>query len=53
MATLSVELQNRVKREIIHVDNLLKKEMRFSEDLRDNEMVDFYNRHLTKLKNML
>ena len=53
MTTLSLELQNRVKKEITHTQNLLDKEMKFSEDLRNLEMVKFYENHLVKLNNML
>jgi two-component sensor histidine kinase len=53
MKTLSKELQNRVKKEITHTQSLLDKEMKFSEDLRNNKMVNFYNNHLIKLNNML
>jgi len=50
---ISLELQKRVKREITHTKNLLKKELNFSEDLRNLQMVDFYKKHLVKLNNML
>lgn len=53
MKTLSLELQNRVKREIIATQNQLDKELRFSEDLRNLEMISFYEKHLVKLNNML
>ena len=53
MTTLSLELQNRVKKEITHTKKLLDKEMKFSEDLRNLEMVKFYENHLVKLNNML
>lgn len=53
MKTLSVELQNRVKREIIHTQRQLDAELKFSEDLRNLEMVNFYENHLIKLNNML
>lgn len=53
MKTLSLELQNRVKREIIATQRQLDLEMKFSEDLRNLEMVDFYENHLVKLNNML
>jgi len=53
MTTLSLELQNRVKIEIIHTQNQLNAELKFSEDLRNLEMVNFYESHLIKLNNML
>jgi len=53
METLSLELQNRVKREIIATQRQLDLEMKFSEDLRNLEMVNFYENHLVKLNNML
>ena len=53
MKTLSLELQNRVKREIIATQRQLDLEMKFSEDLRNLEMVNFYENHLVKLNNML
>lgn len=53
MKTLSLELQKRVESEIVHTTDLLEKELKFSEDLRNNEMVEFYKAHLIKLNNML
>jgi len=53
MKTLSLELQKRVKREIIATQRQLDLEMKFSEDLRNLEMVNFYESHLVKLNNML
>ena len=53
MTTLSLELQNRVKREIVQTQKQLDAELKFSEDLRNLEMVNFYENHLIKLNNML
>lgn len=53
MKNLSPELQDRVKKEINHTKELLNKELRFSNDLRNNEMINFYESHLTKLNNIL
>jgi len=53
MTALSLELQKRVEKEIIHTQNLLDAELKFSEDLRNLEMVNFYQNHLVKLNNML
>lgn len=53
MKTLSLELRNRVKREISNTQNLLNKELRFPEDLRNQEIISFYENHLLKLNNML
>lgn len=53
MKTLSLELQNRVKRELEHTQNLLNKELRFPQDLRNQEIISFYENHLLKLNNML
>jgi hypothetical protein len=53
MRTLTTEYAKRAEKELENTKNLLAKEMKFSADLRNNKMVDFYNNHILKLQTML
>ena len=51
--TLSVNYQNRVKREIENTNRLLNKELSYSEDLQKQDYLTELRNHIVHLKNML
>jgi hypothetical protein len=53
MRKLTAEYAKRVERELENTKNLLAKEMKISADLRYNDMVAFYEKHILKLETML
>lgn len=53
MRTLTTEQLKRVEKELTSTKNLLAAEMKISEDLRYTDNVNFYNKHILKLQNML
>jgi hypothetical protein len=53
MTTPTQQQKKRIIQSIIETERLLEREMRYSQDLRDNKLVEFYNNHLKKLYLML
>ena len=53
MRTITLEQAKRIELELVNTKNLLAKEMKISEDLRYIDNVNFYNKHILKLENML
>lgn len=53
MRTITLEQAKRIELELVNTKNLLAKEMKISEDLRYIDKVNFYNKHILKLENML
>ena len=53
MRTLTAEYTKRAQTELENTKNLLAKEMKISSDLRYNDKVEGYEKHILKLQTML
>ena len=53
MRTLTAEYAKRAERELENTKNFLAKEMKISADLRYNDVVEGYKKHILKLETML
>jgi len=53
MRTLTTEQVTRIQKELVNTKNLLAEEMKIPVDLRYNDVVENYEKHILKLENML
>jgi len=50
---MNAEYRARVASALKETEGLLARAMRYREDLRDADLIDFYNRHIVYLKKLL
>jgi hypothetical protein len=53
MTKYTAEEISRIHQALTETHNALARAMRYREDLRDADLIDFYNQHIAKLEAML